>query len=87
MRIARAISYLEGMAHGFAINANNPVKQHISMLYEIIFYLIGSTITNRQLRDFLSISSSSSATRILQSLNLTSSSVNKGRVYRLNFDE
>ncbi|MDP9738524.1 UNVERIFIED_ORG: hypothetical protein QFZ59_000354 [Bacillus sp. B2I3] len=26
MRIVRAINYLEGMAHGFAINANSPVK-------------------------------------------------------------
>ena len=59
---------------------------HIHALRDY-FYLIGSTITNRQLRDCLSISSSSSATRILQSLNLTSSGVNKGRVYRLNFDE
>jgi acetaldehyde dehydrogenase (acetylating) len=37
VRIARAISYLGGMAHGFAIYVNNPVKQLISMLYEIIF--------------------------------------------------
>ncbi|MED3708146.1 hypothetical protein P4502_02715 [Peribacillus frigoritolerans] len=61
-------------------------KAHIPALRDY-FYLLGSTITNRQLRDFLSISSSSSATRILQSLNLTSSGANKGRVYRLNFDE
>ncbi|WHY56493.1 hypothetical protein [Peribacillus simplex] len=26
MRIARGISYVEGMAHGFALNANYPVK-------------------------------------------------------------
>ncbi|CAH0235044.1 hypothetical protein SRABI96_02775 [Peribacillus sp. Bi96] len=51
------------------------------------FYLIGSTITNRQLRDFLNISSSSSATRILQSLNLTGRGANKGRVYSLFFNE
>jgi ribosomal protein L37AE/L43A len=51
------------------------------------FYLLGSTITNRQLRSFLNISSSSSATRILQSLNLTSRGANKGRVYSLYFDE
>jgi len=37
VRIVRAINYLEGMAHGFAINANSPVKKHISRLYEIIF--------------------------------------------------
>ncbi|MFJ7308591.1 hypothetical protein [Peribacillus frigoritolerans] len=61
-------------------------KHHIHALRDY-FYLIGSTITNRQLTVFLSISSSSSATRILQLLNLTSSGVNKGRVYRLNFDE
>lgn len=59
---------------------------HIHALRDY-FYLIGSTITNRQLRCFLSIASSSSATRILQSLNLTSSGANKGRVYSLNFDE
>ncbi|YCI76831.1 NERD domain-containing protein [Bacillus sp. R1-10] len=59
---------------------------HIHALRDY-FYLIGSTIRNRQLRDFLSISSSSSATRILQSLNLTSSGANEGRVYSLNFDE
>lgn len=61
-------------------------KAHISALRDY-FYLLGSTITNRQLRDFLNISSSSSATRILQSLNLTSSGANKGRVYNLYFDE
>jgi hypothetical protein len=51
------------------------------------FHLLGSTITNRQLRDFLNISSASSTTRILQSLKLTSKGANKGRVYSLNFDE
>ncbi|MFP3508718.1 nuclease-related domain-containing protein [Peribacillus sp. SIMBA_075] len=61
-------------------------KAHIPALRDY-FYLVGSTITNRQLRDFLNISSSSSATRILQSLNLTSRGANKGRVYSLFFDE
>ncbi|WP_350300525.1 nuclease-related domain-containing protein [Peribacillus frigoritolerans] len=59
---------------------------HIQALRDY-FYLIGTTITNRQLRDFLNISSASSATRILQSLKLTSKGANKGRVYSLNFDE
>ncbi|MED3984662.1 nuclease-related domain-containing protein [Peribacillus simplex] len=59
---------------------------HIQALRDY-FYLLGSTITNRQLRDFLNISSASSATRILQSLNLTSRGANKGRVYSLYFDE
>ncbi|GAA1380988.1 hypothetical protein GCM10009597_35040 [Peribacillus frigoritolerans] len=87
MRIVMAINYLEGMAHGFAINCQlSSKKAHIPALRDY-FYLLSSTITNRQLRDFLSIASSSSATRILQSLNLTSSGVNKGRVYRLNFAE
>ncbi|MCP1095759.1 NERD domain-containing protein [Peribacillus frigoritolerans] len=61
-------------------------KAHIPALRDY-YYLLGSTITNRQLRNFLNISSSSSATRILQSLNLTSSGANKGRVYSLYFDE
>ncbi|WP_057912055.1 NERD domain-containing protein [Peribacillus muralis] len=59
---------------------------HIQALRDY-FYLIGPTITNRQLRDFLNIPSASTATRVLQSLNLTSSGVNKGRVYSLFFDE
>lgn len=61
-------------------------KAHIQALRDY-FYLLGSTITNQQLRDFLNISSSSSATRILQSMNLTSGGANKGRVYSLYFDE
>lgn len=59
---------------------------HVQALRDY-FYLIGPTITNRQLRDFLNISSASTATGILQSLNLTSRGVNKGREYSLFFDE
>ncbi|MFD4927320.1 nuclease-related domain-containing protein [Peribacillus butanolivorans] len=59
---------------------------HIQALQDY-FFLIGSTITNRQLREFLLVSSSASATRILQSLNLTSRGANKGRVYSLSFNE
>ncbi|WP_285768317.1 nuclease-related domain-containing protein [Peribacillus sp. SI8-4] len=58
---------------------------HIQALQDY-FHLLGPTITNRQLRDFLNIPSSSTATRILQSLDLTSRGVNKGRVYNLVFD-
>ncbi|AOH57036.1 hypothetical protein ABE28_022040 [Peribacillus muralis] len=61
-------------------------EAHIHALRDY-FYLIGATITNRQLRDFINLSSASAATRILQSLNLTSSGANKGRVYSLFFDE
>ncbi|MFB7637542.1 hypothetical protein [Peribacillus butanolivorans] len=59
---------------------------HIQALQDY-FILIGSTITNRQLREFLLVSSSASATRILQSLTLTSRGANKGRVYSLSFNE
>ncbi|MBD1380452.1 nuclease-related domain-containing protein [Metabacillus arenae] len=49
--------------------------------------LIGPTITNRQLRGFLKITSPAAATRLLQSMNLTSTGTNRGRVYTLSFDE
>lgn len=58
---------------------------HIQALKDY-FFLIGPTITNRQLRDFLMMTSSASATRILQSMNLTYTGTNKGRVYNLFFD-
>ncbi|AZB44398.1 NERD domain-containing protein [Bacillus sp. FJAT-42376] len=51
------------------------------------YLLIGDRITNKAMRDFLSINSISAATRLLQSLNLKSAGQNKGRVYELSFIE
>ncbi len=45
--------------------------------------LIGNTITNQKLRDFLQLTSRSAATRILQSLNISYTGEKKGRVYYL----
>ncbi|TCJ04725.1 nuclease-related domain-containing protein [Cytobacillus praedii] len=45
--------------------------------------LISKTITNSQLRDFLKIESAATATRILHSMNIPYSGINKGRVYQL----
>ncbi|MFJ7639399.1 nuclease-related domain-containing protein [Peribacillus sp. NPDC097225] len=58
---------------------------HIRALKDY-YFLLGPTITNRQLREFLSISSSASATRILRSMNLVSEGMNKGKVYRVPFE-
>ncbi|MGE7603288.1 nuclease-related domain-containing protein [Peribacillus sp. NPDC097675] len=58
---------------------------HIRALRDY-YLLLGPTITNRQLREFLSISSSASATRILRSMNLPSEGMNKGKVYHLPFE-
>lgn len=58
---------------------------HIRALRDY-YLLLGPTITNRQLREFLSISSSASATRILRSMNLPSEGLNKGKVYHLPFE-
>lgn len=49
--------------------------------------LINSTITNHELRDYLDLQSSAVAKRIMQSMNLTYSGLNKGRVYHLSFDK
>ena len=61
-------------------------EAHIQALkdYQLLF---GSTITNSQLRDFLKITSSTAATRLLQSMNLISTGSNKNRVYTLSFDD
>ncbi|WP_078411021.1 nuclease-related domain-containing protein [Priestia abyssalis] len=68
-----------------------PHCQHVSKdwhLHALTDYslLIGSAITNAQLRNFLNITSSAGATRILQSMSLSYSGTNKGRVYNLFFD-
>jgi RNase P subunit RPR2 len=50
--------------------------------------LISKTITNSQLRDFLQIESAATATRLLYSMKIPCSGMNKGRVYKLLlFDE
>jgi ribosomal protein L37AE/L43A len=49
------------------------------------FLLIKPTITNRELRNFLNLSSPRSATLILQSLNLKTEGSTKGTVYTKNF--
>lgn len=61
-------------------------EAHIQALKDYQF-LIGSTITNSELRDFLQIHSSDVAKRLLQSMNLISTGNNKNRVYTLSFDE
>ncbi|MED3573719.1 nuclease-related domain-containing protein [Cytobacillus praedii] len=49
--------------------------------------LISKTITNSQLRDFLNIESAATATRLLHSMKIPCSGVNKGRVYQLSLFE
>ncbi|WP_338778391.1 nuclease-related domain-containing protein [Metabacillus sp. FJAT-52054] len=49
--------------------------------------LISSTITNKEIRDYLQLVSPSSATKLLHSLNLKSTGQNKGRVYELYLNE
>jgi hypothetical protein len=59
---------------------------HIDSLRDYV-YLFGNTITNRQLRDFLQISSESVAKRLLTSLHAEQIGISKGRKYILSFDE
>lgn len=49
--------------------------------------LIGPTITNREAREFLQISSDALATRLLQSMNFSFKGSNRFRVYTLSFEE
>ncbi|TWI59847.1 nuclease-related domain-containing protein [Halalkalibacter nanhaiisediminis] len=55
---------------------------HVSSLQDY-FLLIGPTISNQQLRDFLQISSATIAKKLLVSLDLKQSGVTKGRTYEL----
>ena len=55
---------------------------HLSSLLDY-FLLINSTITNQQLREFLHISSASTANKLLKSMNLSNTGGTKGRVYHL----
>ncbi|RSK51740.1 nuclease-related domain-containing protein [Bacillus canaveralius] len=59
---------------------------HLSSLKDYCL-LIGSTITNSELRDFLQISSPSLTNRLLKSLNGTYGGMNKARVYCLPFKD
>jgi len=62
-------------------------EAHIEALQDYSL-LISTTITNKQLRNFLHISSTSVANKILSSLNLKYSGEKRGRVYELpNLDE
>ncbi|MGD6817816.1 nuclease-related domain-containing protein [Metabacillus sp. 84] len=49
--------------------------------------LIGSTITNKEIRGFLNLESTSAASKLLHSLNLKSSGQKKGRIYGLELHE
>ncbi|CAM3544699.1 nuclease-related domain-containing protein [Aeromicrobium ponti] len=57
---------------------------HIKALNDYNF-LIGTTITNKESRDFLHLDSSYTATRLLKSLNLPHTGANKNRTYTLFF--
>lgn len=58
---------------------------HVAALkdYELLF---GHTITNRKCRQFLHMTSPGQTTRLLQSMNLTHTGSNKGRIYHLTED-
>lgn len=49
--------------------------------------LLGPAITNKELRNFLHVSSSHAATRILKSLNLPQTGAQKNRTYTLMFPD
>ncbi|MBT2691265.1 NERD domain-containing protein [Bacillus sp. ISL-47] len=66
-------------------SCNNKNKNaHIAALTDYRLFM-GPTITNQQLREFLNIESSLSATRLLKSLNLPHTGANKNRTYTLVF--
>ncbi|SFJ46925.1 Nuclease-related domain-containing protein [Halobacillus dabanensis] len=59
-------------------------EAHLAALRDY-YFLYGSSITNKKMRDFLMLDSPDIANRILSNMNLSSSGKNKGRVYFLNF--
>lgn len=64
-------------------NCNQMSKDtHIKALHDY-FLLFNSTITNRQLREFLHITSITTASKLLSSLNIKKSGKNKGSFYDL----
>ena len=63
-------------------NANVSKEAHMKALHDYSL-LLGAVITNRELRNFLHISSSYTATRLLQSLNLPETGAYKNKTYTL----
>ncbi len=61
-------------------------EAHLDTIYQY-YLLFGQEITNRQLRDFLRISSHSLSTRILNSVAPTTRGKNKDKVHILNLDK
>ncbi|WP_158095007.1 nuclease-related domain-containing protein [Gottfriedia luciferensis] len=59
---------------------------HVQAIYDY-GYLIGQSISNCECRDFLQLSSSSSASYLLKSLNLTQIGFNKSTKYLFQFDD
>lgn len=55
-------------------------KAHISALNDY-FLIMGPTITNQKLREFVHLESEDTAKRLLRSMNLPATGTNKGRVY------
>ncbi|MFS0784508.1 nuclease-related domain-containing protein [Bacillus sp. 1P06AnD] len=66
--------------------ATSSKSAHIQALIDFRL-LIGSTITNKQLREFLHIPSTSVASKILSSLKTSSDGTFKNRVYHLSIEE
>lgn len=59
---------------------------HLSALKDYAL-LFGSSMTNRQCRDFLKLGSRSIAQKMLKSLQIPSTGLNKGTIYQLPFDD
>lgn len=75
--------------HGnwYCSKCNHKSKQaHLAALKDY-YLLLGCNITNRQLREFLNITSDAQAKRILRSLNVNIEGNNKGRIYYLAFSD
>ncbi|PLT30725.1 nuclease-related domain-containing protein [Peribacillus deserti] len=66
-------------------NCNKSFKDSYEETITDYFLLLQSSLTNRQLRHFLQLSSRSTALDILNSLNLSYTGTNKGRVYHSPF--
>ncbi|MES9735004.1 MULTISPECIES: hypothetical protein [Bacillus] len=49
--------------------------------------LLGTTVTNKEVKEFLNIESSSVTKRLIQMMELSYTGKNKGRKYDLNFME
>jgi hypothetical protein len=53
---------------------------HIQAIHDY-FFLISSTISNKQCRDFLHLASEMTAYRLLSEMNLPHNGITKGRIY------